>query len=521
MISGHLRKKKGHYYVVLSLKGSDGIRKSKWFSTGLKVAAVGGKKKAEELLLNFRKKYSILEEFKREDVSFIGYMKQWLELQKGEVDSFVLDQYSSCINQKLFPYFSSKDILLKDYKKEHLLEFCRYELNIRVTNSDVVNLYCIYIREALNYAMELELIETNPADFSFKESLDILFTDYLSAWLEMMRETKAISFSTYTSYYKNIHKVIIPYFLEKWPAGLYLRDVRSEHIQNFYQYGYQERKVTSNTILRYHANIRKAFDHAMKRDLLQSNPAVKVDLPKKDASFKGKFYPQQEIYHLFNTVKDQLIEFAVMAAAFYGLRRSEIIGIKWSCFDFINKTFTIDHTVVEVTLNGKLLRVAEDKTKNKSSLRTLPLVPEFEELLLKMKKQQEEYRDICGNSYCTEDSEYVYVDTFGNRVKPGYLTQHFARVLKNNNLRKIRFHDLRHSCASLLLAKGIDMKSIQEWMGHSTYTTTADIYTHLDVQAKLKPAATMRSIFNGGGEQEEKSRRALGNKRQNHLVVVK
>ena len=84
--------------------------------------------------------------------------------------------------------------------------------------------------------------------------------------------------------------------------------------------------------------------------------------------------------------------------------------------------------------------------------------------------------------------EYVCVDSLGLLLKPDYLTQHFEIIIKKNNLKTIRYHDLRHSCASLLLANGVSLKEIQDWLGHSDYSTTANIYSHLEYGAKLKSA---------------------------------
>lgn len=114
--------------------------------------------------------------------------------------------------------------------------------------------------------------------------------------------------------------------------------------------------------------------------------------------------------------------------------------------------------------------------------RTLPLVPEYRRLLLQMKKHQEEYRELCGN--CYHESDYIYVNDIGEQIKPNYVTQHFKLVLRKNNLREITFHELRHTCASLLLKSGISMKDIQAWLGHSNYNTTANIYAHLESNSK-------------------------------------
>ena len=176
--------------------------------------------------------------------------------------------------------------------------------------------------------------------------------------------------------------------------------------------------VTANTVKHRHANIHKAFAYAYKTDLIQSNPADKVELPKIE-KYSGQFYNQKQIENLIRVVKGDPIEFGVITASFYGLRRSEVLGLKWDAIDFENKTITIRHTVHEVTIDGKTRIVASDTTKTKSSYRSLPLVKPFEEILLKMKREQEENKRLCGRCYCQDYLDYIYVNQIGEIVKPG------------------------------------------------------------------------------------------------------
>jgi integrase len=177
-----------------------------------------------------------------------------------------------------------------------------------------------------------------------------------------------------------------------------------------------------------------------------------------------------------------------MFGAFYGLRRSEIGGLRWDSIDFINNTLTVKHTVTSANIDGKLTIISKDRAKNKSSLRSLPLVPMFKEFLLELKNRQEHYKTLCKKSYCKEYLDYIYVDEIGERIKPDYITSAFPVLLEKKGMRKIRFHDLRHSCASLLLANGVSMKQIQEWLGHSTFATTADCYSHMEFNSKVSAA---------------------------------
>ena len=155
----------------------------------------------------------------------------------------------------------------------------------------------------------------------------------------------------------------------------------------------------------------------------------------------------------------------------------------------------IRHTVTDVYIDGKLEIMSSDTTKTKSSYRTLPLVPAFEEILLKMKAEQARNKKLCGSSYCTDYLDYIYVNPLGELIRPDFLSHHVPDMLVKHNMPRIRFHDLRHSCASLLYANGIPMKDIQAWLGHSTIATTANIYTHLKEESKINSANAISSIL--------------------------
>ena len=134
--------------------------------------------------------------------------------------------------------------------------------------------------------------------------------------------------------------------------------------------------------------------------------------------------------------------------------------------------------------------------------RTLPLVPVFRERLLALQEEQKENRKLCGRCYNKKYADYICVDAMGNLLKPDYLSDSFQIILRNYHLRRIRFHDLRHSCASLLLANGVPMKMIQEWLGHSDFSTTANIYSHLDYASKVSSAEAMLNGLGMGSNPE-------------------
>lgn len=316
------------------------------------------------------------------------------------------------------------------------------------------------------------------------------FADYMLYWLNIIRTE--VEVDTYASYQSIIKQRIVPYFPQR---QITLAQLRPVDIQDFYTYCMTEYGVSSNTVIHYHANLSKALKYALRKELIDRNPMDRVDRPKAPKHI-GQFYSQQELHQLFQAVRGDGVEFPVLMAAFYGLRRSEIVGIQWKSVDFENNRLTIEHTVIQTRVDGKQQIIAKDRAKNKSSCRTLPLVPQYRELLLRMKAHQTTCRKLCGKSYHTSD--YVYVNDIGQPYLPNYITQHFALVLRKNGLRKIRFHELRHSCASLLLKNGVSMKEIQEWLGHSDFTTTANIYAHLDSSAKESTGQVMTDCIDIG-----------------------
>lgn len=267
-----------------------------------------------------------------------------------------------------------------------------------------------------------------------------------------------------------------------------MKDLTPKELQDFYTL--QLVHVSANAVIHYHAIIHRALKYAVKMDMIPANPADRIERPKKE-KFVGSFYDSVEVNTLFSHLEGRLLKIPIKLGAFYGLRRSEIPGLKWNAIDFNANTITIRHTVTSCNVDGKHIEVASDTTKTKSSMRTLPLAPDFRDLLLKKKEEQARYRKLCERSYCTEYLDYVCVNELGERLKPNTLSNGFKRILETNGLRVIRLHDLRHSCASLLPANGVPMKQIQEWLGHSDFSTTANIYAHLDYQSKLSSAEAM------------------------------
>lgn len=333
------------------------------------------------------------------------------------------------------------------------------------------------------------LDKINLTDLTKEQIENLLFADYLKLYLPYTRKRKKpIEDTTYASYEGNIKSPVGPYFREQ---GIKLKDLDARDIQEFY--GIQLQRVTANTVIHYHAIIRLALTFARKNGWISENPIDEVDKPEKN-HYVGKFYSADELSKVFKLTKDTNLEVPVLMGGFYGLRRSECVGLRWSAIDLTNNVFYINHTVTTPRVNGKLKIVAKDRAKTKSSLRALPLDMAVKERLLVIKERQEMYRKKFKRSYNKEWLDYVMVDELGGLIMPNYVTSAFKRLLTKNDLRPIRFHDLRHTSASLLLNNGVQLKDIQMWLGHSDFATTANIYAHLDASSKTASLAAIAGV---------------------------
>lgn len=314
-------------------------------------------------------------------------------------------------------------------------------------------------------------------------SSDMPFADYLLQWLDIVKVR--VKATTYSSYEAMVKSSIEPYFRSR---SYTLRCLEARHIQQFYSE--KLKNVKPNSVIHYHAIIHQVLKYSMKTDLVTQNVAMKVDRPKKN-DYQPVFLDADELKHLFSVVKGTKLELPVLVAAFYGLRRGEVCGLRWDAIDFERGTLTIKHTVTSMQVDGKTKMYAQDSAKTKSSMRTLPLVGSFREYFRQVKAAQELNKQVCGNCYNYEYDGYVFVDELGNLMRLDYLTSYFPEFIQRSGMKRMRFHDLRHSCASLLLANGVPLKQIQDWLGHSDFSTTANIYAHLDYSSKLSSAQAM------------------------------
>lgn len=317
---------------------------------------------------------------------------------------------------------------------------------------------------------------------------DVTFSDYVRLWLTQVK--RRVDEVTYQGYGVLANGHILPYFDA---SGVKLQELTRQQLQDYIDEkaarGRKDGKGgLSARSLRLHKNVLyQTLTEAVKAGLLPANPCQYIDLPS-TARHEAHFYTAQQMQELLDAIRDDPLYPLVKITALYGLRRSELLGLQWDSIDFDRGTLTIRHTVTKVTT-----AVAKDKTKNASSYRTFPLLPEARQIFLSALDAERENRRLFGKSY--QQSPYVFKWPDGRPFSPDYVTHHFAALLRKHGLPPIRFHELRHTCASLLLSQGMTLKDVQEWLGHSDIKMTANVYGHLDIARKQSIADTMSSLL--------------------------
>lgn len=305
----------------------------------------------------------------------------------------------------------------------------------------------------------------------------ILFSTWIRNWLNTIKEQ--VDEITYQGYLTNANARVLPFFED---LGIQLKDITKEVLQAYFDEQIKRGRldgkgsISAASLKQYKNIINQSLNEAVRDDLIPSNPCQYVKLPKIQ-KYESNYYNEEQLKRLFEVIENDPLSSLIKITVLYGLRRSEVLGIKWDSIDFVGKRLTIKHTVAKVSKT-----VEKDKTKNSSSRRSFPLTDEVLQIFLDLKKQEENNKLFIGKGY--HNNEYVFKWPDGRPFAPDYVTYHFSDLLKKNGLPHIRFHELRHSCASLLFNNGYNIKDVQEYMGHADIGITADIYGHLDTGRK-------------------------------------
>lgn len=237
---------------------------------------------------------------------------------------------------------------------------------------------------------------------------------------------------------------------------------------------------------------------ALKEGILTYHPGKDVKINKnlaseysKEKSVDDRFFSYDEAQTFLNKAESHELYELFYVTLFFGLRREEVLGLRWSCIDFNNRTLTINHTVTKGTTINRL-----NSTKTIASARIYPLNDEQVNMFKYMREREKANRELCGNGYF--DSDYVFKHIDGTLYYPDYPSKAFRKLIKSvpELPQEVKFHGLRYSCVSILVHEGNDIKSIQKWVGHEDIDTTLRIYAKVkEKEAKKEISSVMNNLI--------------------------
>ena len=318
--------------------------------------------------------------------------------------------------------------------------------------------------------------------------------DFLMTWKDLQKDK--IAASTYDGYHIYVDRHLVPYFKD---LNLSIQEITAGHIYDYIQYLSNDGSRKDNkpggqaptSIRKIVGILKQAFDYAVLCGDIKFNPVAQAPLPKKDNKKNERqvFLTAEDAQKMLDAIKNEEIAPIIFVTLYYGLRRSEALGLRWQAVDFEANTLTINHTVIGGCRNV----IRKDTTKSYCSRRTYQLLPDIKDLLLKLKERQEEYKKRFG--VCYHDNDYIFKHPNGEPYHPNAITKSFQRALERHGLPQMRYHDLRHSTASILVDKGWGINDIKEWLGHSDISTTSNIYAHISHRRKVSLAQDLDKVL--------------------------
>ncbi len=317
----------------------------------------------------------------------------------------------------------------------------------------------------------------------------ITVSEYLKQWLYDYVE-KNLAPVTIESYRTNIEKHIIPCL------GLnLLQKMQPIHIQQFYNEmlvkGRTDGKggLSPKSVLYLHRILREAINHALKLQLVNRNVVDLVE-PPRQKSFKAKFLNENQVQILLDTLKYTNLYIPTLLAVGLGLRRGEALGLKWDDIDFEDKTITISRSLLP-SQKGVIFHDPKTEKSNRVIIAPNTILLELQ----KLKDKQQEHKDLLGDAYKKDNLVCCYND--GSYFNPATFSGLFLKALRRYKLEEIRFHDLRHTNATLMLKHNIPAKVASERLGHSGIGITLDLYSHVMKEMQEEAANKIeKAIFN-------------------------
>lgn len=210
--------------------------------------------------------------------------------------------------------------------------------------------------------------------------------------------------------------------------------------------------------------------------------------------FRGKYYNTRETKDLLAVISGTKMEIPITLSCWFGLRRGEISGLRWEDVDLEEGTLTINGVVAQ-TKSGVPRFKYREYPKSKAGVRMFCLGEPQIKMFKRWRVEQNKNRLMLGETYSKDWDRFVCVGPDGRLITPEYISYTFPQVLKKNGFRKIRFHDLRHTNASLLLSNGASMQEVQWWLGHESYSTTDEFYGGIQRESKQHASGILQDVL--------------------------
>ncbi len=304
--------------------------------------------------------------------------------------------------------------------------------------------------------------------------------EYLTKWTQYIKNN--VRESTFGIYTWAIEKYIVPQLGQQRLAKL-----KPLTIQSFYT-SLASSELSPTSIHYLHRVLNQALKQAVKWQLIYSNPCDALEAPKKQ-KYQAQVLTAEQISLLLDNIRDKNIYLPVLLATTAGLRRGEICGLRWDDVDLERGVLAVRNS-----LDWEHGKLTIRPVKTSTSMRPVKLSEDALEAVRKKRHAQELHRLAIGPGLY-HDQGFVWAWEDGRPHDPDYLYKQFRKALQNLNLPAVRFHDLRHSHATLLLQEGISIKVVSERLGHSSTHFTQDIYSHVLPNMQDTAAAAMDNLF--------------------------
>lgn len=292
--------------------------------------------------------------------------------------------------------------------------------------------------------------------------------EYLDKWLkDAVRGTVRESTFSRDEYLVSNH-------IEPALGRLKLKNLNALHLQGLYRER-QDSGLSGSTVQKMHHVLHKALAQAVRWNLIPRNPADAAKAPTPSSTKEMHPLSVSEARRFLEAARGDRLEALYVLAVHTGMRRGELLGLKWEDVDLEGSTIRVRRTLTRIE-NGRRLALGEPKTKK--SRRTVRLTPAAVEALKHHRARQAEEKLKIGSLY--QNNGLVFAGEIGNLINPSNLRQRsFAKLLRRAGLLPITFHDLRHTCASILFQRNVHPKFVQELLGHASVAITLDTYSHM------------------------------------------